>query len=84
MLDISAESRDPDVVALETAYEMLVIYESKRSSVSFGMVGGRSWSGKLTWRSLVEVVVALAVPTLWPPASPADRRRFLRDSWTVR
>ena len=48
MLEISVASRDPAVAALAAASSMLVRYNSKWSSVSFGMVGGRSWSWKVT------------------------------------
>ena len=42
MLEISEAYRDPDVAALEKASDMVVRYDSKRSSVSSGMLGGRS------------------------------------------
>ena len=42
MLEISVSSRDPDVVALATASDMLVRYESKRFIVSSGMLW-KSW-----------------------------------------
>ena len=42
-LEMSAALRDPAVAALSTVSYMLVRYESKQSSVTFGKVGGRSW-----------------------------------------
>ena len=81
MLDMSESSRDPAVAALATESDMLFRYESRRFSVSSGMVWG-SW--KVTLWSLLVVVVALAVPELWLPASPAARRWFLWDSWAAR
>ena len=42
MLEISEAYRDPDVAALAKASDMVVRYDSKRSSVSSGMLGGRS------------------------------------------
>ena len=42
-LEMSAASRDPGAAALSTVSNMLVRYESKRSSVTFGKVGWRSW-----------------------------------------
>ena len=73
MLEISVSSRDPDVVALATASDMLVRYESQRFIVSSGMVW-RYW--KVNWWSLVGVVAALSVPKLLPFASPASRRQL--------